>query len=64
MTTIITRLYADRKAARAVRKKLLKQKFREADVDLIAATEGDDAARIEAALEKAMAHGRDRKSVV
>ncbi|RDC71755.1 hypothetical protein DLJ49_12910 [Rhodovulum sp. 12E13] len=56
MTTIITRLYADRKAARAVRKKLLKQKFREADVDLIAAKEGDDAARIEAALERAMAH--------
>jgi hypothetical protein len=56
MTTIITRLYADRKAARAVRKRLLKEKFRESDVDLVAAQEGDDAARIEAALSRAMVH--------
>ena len=56
MTTIITRLYPDRKAARAVQKKLLKAKFREADVDVVTPREGDDRARVEARLKKARVH--------
>ena len=56
MTTIITRLYADRRAARAVQKKLLKEKFREADVALISAKEGEDKGALEERLRKADVH--------
>jgi len=62
MTTIITRLYSDRKAARAVRRKRLDAKFRERDFDVISAREGEDRARLEARLEKAMVHPDTVKS--
>lgn len=56
MTTIITRLYSDRRAARAVRKKLLEAKFREPSFDVISAREGEDRAKLESRLARAMVH--------
>ena len=56
MTTIISRLYADRPAAQAVRRKLSREGFRDADVDVISAREGDDADAIERRLRKAWVH--------
>lgn len=55
-TTIITRLYADTKAAQAVQSRLLERKFRRADVELVSAREGEDAKTLEARLKQAWVH--------
>jgi hypothetical protein len=55
-TTIITRLYADTKAANAVRNRLLGAKFRTADVEVVSANEGEKAAALAARLKKAWVH--------
>lgn len=56
MTTIITRLYADKAAASAVYRKLSREGFRAPDMDVIAAREGDDAQATAARLKKARVH--------
>jgi hypothetical protein len=56
MTTIISRLYADPPAARAVGRKLSREGFRDADMDVISAREGEEASALERRLARAMLH--------